>query len=66
VKIKIKGVTTEKRRDEAATKKQDLCTTEARRHGESKKWWDYFGPLVPWLCPKTGFRYFQTLSPAER
>src|SRR6267142_4782841 len=44
---------------EREIKKQDLCTTEARRHGESK---NNMGPVRTadsWLYPKTEPGYFQ-------
>src|SRR6266576_3331759 len=39
-------------RDAAATKKQNLCTTESPRHGESENKWVLFGPLIPGCIQK--------------
>jgi hypothetical protein len=52
---KNKSFTTEPRRDEAATKKQDLCTTEALRHGEkAKNKWALSEPLIPGYIQNQG------------
>src|SRR5258708_11065490 len=38
--------------------RQDLCTTEALRHGESENKWVLFGPLIPGCIQKPGLGYF--------
>src|SRR5258708_19283845 len=62
---KSKTISMETRRDEAAAKRQDLCTTEPRSHGENQKIrWARVGP--PGFHSVQGQGFDISISPLQQ